>query len=138
MSGIELATIMFCAAVSVVDGDTIKCDGQSLRPMGPGSPHVSGFDTPEIWTNQCPHELDLARAAKERLKELLANGQFVVLDSGERDRTKQRRPLVWIMLADGRTVGEVLLSEGHARPWLPDAKNDWCGGDQGNSDYASS
>lgn len=138
MAGIELATVLMCAAVSVVDGDTIKCDGQNLRPMGPGSPHVSGFDTPEIWSNKCPAELDAARAAKERIKELLADGQFVVLDSGERDNTEQRRPLVWIMLADGRTVGEVMLSEGHARPWLPRQVNDWCGTSDDGLELASS
>ena len=39
--------LITCMALSVVDGDTVKCDGQNLRPIGDGAPYVSGFDTPE-------------------------------------------------------------------------------------------
>ena len=36
--------LLICAALSVVDGDTVKCDGALLRPMGSGEPFVSGFE----------------------------------------------------------------------------------------------
>ena len=40
--------LLICATLSVVDGDTVKCDGRLLRPMGDGEPFVSGFDAPEF------------------------------------------------------------------------------------------
>ncbi len=46
-------TIMLCASLMAIDGDTVRCcqsaegrcEGQSLRPMGAGAPDISGFDT---------------------------------------------------------------------------------------------
>ena len=121
-------SLIFCAALVAVDGDTVRCDGELLRPMGPGAPYVSGFDTPELFgPKDCPEELDLARAARDRLAELIATPGLVILDSGEVDATQARRRLVWLVLPDGRTVGEVMIEEGHARVWTPDYVADWCG-----------
>jgi hypothetical protein len=50
-------TLMTCAVLLAVDGDTVKCDGVNLRPMGDGAPFVSGFDAPEIGQHaDCPEE----------------------------------------------------------------------------------
>nr|WP_221960717.1 hypothetical protein [Rhizobium laguerreae] len=43
-----IAGLIICASLSVVDGDTAKCDGQNMRLLGEGVPFVSGIDTPEI------------------------------------------------------------------------------------------
>lgn len=118
-----------CASLIVVDGDTIKCDGQNMRLLGGGVPFKSGVDAPEMGSRaKCNYEQDLALRAKARLKELLLDGVPRIEDSGARDRTQSRRPLVNIYLADGREVGQVLISEGLARLWRPKHRVDWCNG----------
>ena len=34
-----IVAILACAALSAVDGDTVKCDGVNLRLMGDGEEH---------------------------------------------------------------------------------------------------
>ncbi len=116
-----------CASLVVIDGDTIKCDGQNMRLLGGGVPFKSGVDAPEMGRRaKCDYEGDLAMKAKARLKELLLAGVPRIEDSGARDRTQSRRPLVNIYLPDGREVGQVLMSEGLAREWRPKHRIDWC------------
>lgn len=117
-----------CASLIVIDGDTIKCDRQNMRLLGGGVPFKSGVDAPEMGNRaKCEAERLLALKAKARLKELLLSGVPRIEDSGARDRTSNRRPLINIYLADGREVGKVLMSEGLARPWSPGQRIDWCG-----------
>lgn len=118
--------LLTCLSLAAVDGDTIKCDGVNMRDMGDGAPFVSGFDTPEIWSAACPQELELGRAAKVRMDELLSIEGVQVLDSGEVDDTRTKRPLVWVKLPDGRTAGAVLMAEGLAREWTPEYTASWC------------
>ena len=116
-----------CASLVVIDGDTIKCDGQNMRLLGGGVPFKSGVDAPEMGSRaKCDYERDLALKAKARLKELLLDGVPRIEDSGARDRTQSRRPLVNIYLPDGREAGQVLMSEGLAREWRPKHRIDWC------------
>jgi endonuclease YncB( thermonuclease family) len=117
-----------CASLTVIDGDTIKCDGQNMRLLGGGVPFRSGVDAPEMGSRaKCEAERLLALKAKARLKELLLSGIPRIEDSGARDRTSSRRPLINIYLADGREVGKVLMSEGLARSWSPKKRINWCG-----------
>jgi micrococcal nuclease len=120
------ALLITCASLIVVDGDTIKCDGVNMRDMGDGAPFVSGYDTPEIRDAKCDAERRLGEVAKRRMQQLVATPGVQVIDSGERDRTRSRRPLVWIKLPDGRSVGSVLIAEGLAREWTPNYRADWC------------
>lgn len=116
-----------CASLIVIDGDTIKCDGQNMRLLGGGVPFKSGVDAPEMGSRaKCDYERDLALKAKARLKELLLAGVPRIEDSGARDRTPSRRPLVNVYLSDGREAGQVLVSEGLAREWRPKHLIDWC------------
>lgn len=116
-----------CASLIVIDGDTIKCDGQNMRLLGGGVPFKSGVDAPEMGSRaKCDYERDLALKAKARLKELLFAGVPRIEDSGARDRTQSRRPLINILLPDGREAGQVLMSEGLAREWRAKHRIDWC------------
>lgn len=118
----ENSKYITCRDLFAVDGDTIKCNGENMRALGDGSPNWSGFDTPEIFKPNCRKELELGRAAKARMQELL--WQHVrVRDSGARDR--YQRPLVWVEIGS-RTAGSILVEEGHARIWKPGVKHDWC------------
>ena len=116
-----------CASLIVIDGDTIKCDGQNMRLLGGGVPFKSGMDAPEMGSRaKCEFERVLALKAKARLKELLLAGVPRIEDSGARDRTQSRRPLVNIYLPDGREAGQVLIGERLAREWRPKYRIDWC------------
>ncbi|MEM9635835.1 MAG: hypothetical protein AAGA50_31230, partial [Pseudomonadota bacterium] len=66
----------------------------------------------------------LAKAAKERLQELIDTQGISIWDSGERDRFKL--PLVWVVMPDGRTAGSILIEEKLARIWTRGYKADWC------------
>jgi len=120
-----IGTLLFCASLLAVDGDTIKCDGRNMRDMGDGAPFISGYDAPEITHAKCPAELALGRKAKARMAQLLAMPGVTVTDSGKRDTTQSHRPLVWVRLANGESVGHRMMAEGLAREW-PDGPKHWC------------
>lgn len=119
------SALFLCAALSVIDGDSIRCDGQNLRLLGDGAPFVAGVDAPEVRGAECLAERMLARKASERLEELIALPGMQVWDTGEVDRGD--RPLVRVMLPDGKTAGQTLIDEGLALEWSPGVSLDWCG-----------
>lgn len=121
-----MISLIVCASILAVDGDTVKCDGQNLRDMGDGAPFVSGYDTPKIGRNaECERENSMGKNAKRRMAELLKTPGLVIEDSGQIDRYD--RPLVVLRLPDGRTVGNVRVAEGLAVEWRPGGDFDWCG-----------
>ena len=118
--------LITCIALTGYDGDTVRCDGQLLRPMGDGAPYVSGFDAPEIgWRAKCENEHELGMRATRRMEALIKTPGLTIEDSGEVDRFD--RPLVVLRLPDGRTTGQILIDDGYARIWLPNRRrHDWC------------
>ncbi len=70
----------------------------------------------------CNYQLELGRAATAAMSELLEQGAQVH-DSGKRNRHK--RPLVWVRMPDGRSIGSILITEGLAREWRPGTRADW-------------
>ncbi len=109
----------------MVDGDTVKCDDQNLRPIGDGAPYVSGFDTPETGGRaDCLAERMLAELASRRMGEFIATPGLVIKDTGQKDFYS--RPLVVLRLPDGSTVGQRMIDEGYAEEWLPGREAEWC------------
>jgi Protein of unknown function (DUF982) len=51
---------------------------------------------------------------------------LMVVYSGLTDKTQTERKLIDIYDSDGNELGQKLLKEGFARPWLPKQKIDWC------------
>jgi endonuclease YncB( thermonuclease family) len=100
------------ADVRVIDGDTVDIDG-----------------TPETFRSRCENEYRLGLAAKERLIARL-NGAEVSYTPDGLDRFGRTLAHVY---AGERDVGQVLLDEGHALPYVagPQAKAKrlatWCG-----------
>ena len=122
------ATILSCSTLSAVDGDTIRCNGQNMRLIGDGVPFKTGIDTPETGGRaKCERERMLAKVAKARLAELIQDPGLRIEDTGFRDKTSQRRPLVRIRLSDGKLAENILLAEGLAIVWRPKVKRPWCG-----------
>jgi endonuclease YncB( thermonuclease family) len=103
----------------VVDGDTIWQQGVKMRLLEIDAPEMSG---------ECPAEKLKARKATARLVDLMSKG-YRIQDSGNKDRTSDRRSLIRIRLLDGRDAGEVLMREGLAQRW-PNVGNIWCNASQ--------
>lgn len=103
-------------SIYVIDGGTVKIDGQTFRLMG--------FDTPETYRAECAAEKALGEAATNRLRELLASHTEATLFIADK-RDKYGRGLAELKLG-GRDVGQVLISEGLARPYDGGKRLGWC------------
>ncbi|MEO8175455.1 MAG: thermonuclease family protein [Sphingomicrobium sp.] len=99
----------------VVDGDTLWLGGQKIR--------VADIDAPETHGPRCPAEQELGDRATQRLRQLL-NGGAVSLQAIDRDIDRYGRKLR-IVLVDGRSVGDILVDEGLARPYAG-GRRPWC------------
>ncbi len=108
--------------IYVVDGDTIRVDGDSYR--------LAGFNTPETRTAECESERVAGYEAKERLRQLLDAAEAVRLDirlkrNGEPAQDKYRRRIGDLFM-DGASVAEVMISEGHAERYEGGTRRNWC------------
>ena len=102
------------ALVRVIDGDTFVYGEERIR--------IADIDTPEL-RGRCPEEKRLARQATQRLDALLAAGPFELHRVG-RDRDRYGRQLR-VVTRNGRSLGDVLVSEGLARTWSG-RREPWC------------
>lgn len=100
----------------VVDGDTIRLASEKIR--------VADIDTPEVRTPSCASEKILGEKATDRLIVLLNEGPFEVVKVGDRDEDRYGRKLR-ILVRDGHSLGDQLVSEGLARTWSG-AREPWC------------
>ena len=101
----------------VVDGDTFWFEGERVR--------IADIDAPEISRPECNRERELGRRSTQRLQALLNEGPFELRRQGSRDRDVYGR-LLRTIHRDGRSLGDVLVEEGLARPWRGRSEQ-WCG-----------
>lgn len=101
----------------VVDGDTIRMNGEKIR--------LVGFNTPEISEPACPAEAAKGEQAKLRLLELLNSGSIALAATADRDRDRYGRLLRQVTV-NGRDVADTLISEGLAEPYRGGQKRNWC------------
>jgi micrococcal nuclease len=115
----ERASFSFCHAGAgyncVVDGDTIWLKGQKIR--------VADIDAPETHDYRCPSEKELGDRATRRLHDLLESGA-ITLQNIDRDEDDYGRKLR-IVLVNGESVGDTLVSEGLAR-YYGSGRRPWC------------
>lgn len=88
----------------VIDGDTIRAGGRTVR--------IIGLDAPEL-RGRCPEEIALARRASARLAQLLDGRAWLT----PRGRDRYGRVLAVVRDRAGRDVAQILISEGLARPY---------------------
>ena len=100
----------------VVDGDTFWIDGIKVR--------IADIDTPEISAPKCPSERALGERAIRRLIQLLNSGRFELGGWDGTDVDQYGRKLR-IVLRNGRSIGDQLVSEGLARTWSG-RREPWC------------
>lgn len=105
------------AAVYVVDGDTIRMDGDSWR--------LVGLDTPETYEPRCDFELALGQAATARLRGLMASGRLIeVIRLPGRDRFDRGLARLYV---GGENIADILIREGLARAYDGGRRESWCG-----------
>ncbi|AUR22537.1 thermonuclease family protein [Phaeobacter inhibens] len=104
-------------AVYVVDGDTIRMDGDSWR--------LVGLDTPETYEPRCDFELALGQAATARLRGLMASGRLIeVTRLPGRDRFDRGLARLYV---GGENIADILIREGLARAYDGGRRESWCG-----------
>src|SRR3546814_5603600 len=91
----------------VIDGDTFYVGAQAIR--------IADIDTPETHPPRCDYEAELGDRATRRLLELLNDGPLALTPTGSRDDDRYGRKLR-VVVRDGRSLGDVIVSEGLARP----------------------
>jgi micrococcal nuclease len=100
----------------VIDGDTFFFAGEKIR--------IADIDAPETGSAQCAAEAELGKRATVRLRELLNEGPFELRSYRSRDKDQYGRKLR-IVMRDGRSIGDTLVSEGLARRWNGQ-RMPWC------------
>lgn len=101
----------------VIDGDTIRIEGQSIR--------IADIDTPEVRDYACQYEKTLGDRATLRMLALVNQGPFALSRWDDRDEDVYGRKLR-VLSRDGQSLGLMLVAEGLARPW-DGARRSWCG-----------
>jgi micrococcal nuclease len=108
------------------DGDTLTVKIPSVHPLlGENiSVRILGIDAPELRSDS-PCERQMAQKAKEELKEILAEGGRIDLESIGRD--KYFRVLAKVTV-DGRDVADMMLRRGLAVPYDGGTRpeTNWC------------
>jgi endonuclease YncB( thermonuclease family) len=106
------------AGIVVVDGDTVRANGQIYR--------LVGFDAPESGDRaRCPAERELAARVTARLQRILAAGKTELKrvacacrPGTEGTASCNYGRLCAVLAADGHDVGELLISEGLAHRYV--------------------
>lgn len=105
-------------AIFAVDGDTVRHQGQVYRLLG--------FDAPERGDKaRCEEERRRAEAATNRLRQLIASGDArlqrfaCACRPGEEGTSRcNYGRLCGALTVGGRDVGQILIGEGLARPYV--------------------
>lgn len=119
---------------SVTDGDTIRVDGDLKGTR------LVGFNTPEVFSPKCQREGELGAKASARMREIVSTAKLSLTKvacscrpgTEGTDRCNHGRSC-GVLRADGRNVGDILISEGLAVPFVcgatgcPPTPRPWCG-----------
>lgn len=132
-SGSTASAVLGPGGFRVTDGDTVQVYGERKGTR------LVGFNTPETFKPRCPKEAELGRQATARVKELVARGRAVLqkVRCACRPGTEGTNACNFgrscgILRVDGRDVGQILISEGLAVPFVcgrtscPRTPRPWC------------
>lgn len=117
--------------IVVVDGDTIRARGRTVR--------LVGFDAPESGSlARCDHERELADRAAARLRDIVAAGDLALrlvrcscpTDTEGTSACNYGRAC-GVLLSSGRDVGPMMIESALARPYICKAtscppRGSWC------------
>lgn len=116
-----MISLAFSLAITVIDGDTLKINGETIR--------MWGIDAPEIFRAHCQAEHDLGERSAQFLALKVARAERVVASPMQNNPDRYGRTVARIII-DGQDTGAILVEKNLARPWDYDGgekKPDWCG-----------
>jgi micrococcal nuclease len=102
-------------ACIAIDGDTIKCAGETIR--------LQNVDAAEIH-GRCAYETDMAQRAKTFTSRRLSEGDIEIVVDRKHPRDRHGRTIAWVIIS-GRDLGEDLVAAGLARRW-EGRRRPWC------------
>ena len=108
-----IAAAIACTAPYVVDGDTLRCDGERVRLWGMDAPELHGPSHAATFPDGDPPAW-VAPAARLRLQ-ALTNGRVVCTEATPRDR--YGRMVARCASAAEPDLGRALVREGLAVDW---------------------
>ena len=111
----------------VIDGDTVEFEAPFMpAPLKPLlSIRVLGVDTPEKGHRAaCDKEAKAALAATEFTKNAVKNAKTVQILLQSHDKYGGR--VLGDVILDGKKLSEMLIANGHARPYQGEKKSSWC------------
>ena len=109
--------------VSVYDGDTVRVEATMWPGLTwNGSVRVRGVDTPEL-RGKCAVEKVWAQAARDFVRARI--GKRVMLVDVRKGKYAGR-VVAGIRLADGLDLTDLLIQEGHGRPYNGGRRRGWC------------
>ena len=119
---------------TITDGDTIRVNGERKGTR------LVGFNTPETIQPGCSAERTLGLKAKARLRQLVSKGRLTLervrcacKPGTEGTNACNHGRSCGVLSVDGRDVGDTLVSEGLAVPFVcgssrcPPTPKPWCG-----------
>jgi endonuclease YncB( thermonuclease family) len=110
--------------IFVLDGDTIIVTPEgNQKHMKDEEYRLIGFDTPETTRGKCPAEIEKGHRATARLMALLDKGKLLDLQEVQCSCAPGKANCNWgrrcgRLTVDGKDVGEVLIAEGLAVPYV--------------------
>jgi micrococcal nuclease len=109
---------------TIYDGDTFTATIDSWPSIAGKNIgiRISGIDTPEI-RGKCRKEIELARMAKKKTVSMIRSAKTIELRQMRRDKYFRIDAEVF---ADGRSIGQALISAGLAVPYHGNKKATWC------------
>jgi micrococcal nuclease len=111
----------------VADGDTVVFEAPFMpAPLKPQlSLRILGVDTPEKGKRaECPSEAAAAEKASAFTKNLVANAKKIQVELKSHDKFGGR--VLGDLIVDGEKLSELLIKNGHARPYFGEKKQSWC------------
>jgi endonuclease YncB( thermonuclease family) len=111
----------------VIDGDTVAFRADFMpAPLKPElSIRVLGVDTPEKGPRAaCEKEAKAAIAASEFTKQAIAKAKTTQIEIKSHDKYGGR--VSGDVILDGKRLSEMLIQNGHAKPYKGDKKESWC------------
>lgn len=111
----------------VIDGDTVAFRADFMpAPLKPElSIRVLGVDTPEKAPRAaCDKEAKAAAAASEFTKQAVKNAKTTQIELKSHDKYGGR--VLGDVILDGKRLSDMLIENGHARPYKGDKKESWC------------
>jgi micrococcal nuclease len=111
----------------IIDGDTVEIAVDFLpKPLPPKlSIRVLGVDTPEKAPRAlCEAEAKKAKAASEFTKSAVAAAKEIDIQIKTWDKYGGR--VLGYVILDGKSLTDMLIENGHARPYAGEKKSSWC------------